>query len=44
MDHRNRAAPIALARNQPVPQPELHLAGAPAAGLGGGGDGVLGGS
>ena len=26
MDHRDRAAPIALARNAPVAQPEIHLA------------------
>ena len=38
MDHRNRAAPVALARDQPVPQPELHLARAPAPRLSGGRD------
>ena len=42
MDHRNRAAPIALARDQPIPQPKLHAFLAPALGFRRGGDGHLG--
>ena len=42
MDHRDRAPPVALPGNQPVPQPELHLALTPALRFGGGTNGPFG--
>ena len=38
VDHRNRAAPVALAGDQPIAQAILNLAPTPALALGGGGD------